>query len=455
MTIKIAYQKAALVTDQLDNQLQQAIKGVPLAQLFLTEILSAIKNKQKFQAVNLWSYALKLYVKRQIFNRQLPKKHWPIIVFITSNSHVKINLPVVDALREKGVDVLFVTTKEKVFQSLHKKGYTVYFILGIKPWGRLKGTLNNTQENSDLIIGYEVIRKNYPKTIYLEKQFSKILKIYRPGYILIGNDNLHEGRLLSIIATQQQIPTGSIQHGSLNTSYPVHGRSLVNEYFVFGAKAKDALVKMGKPAKEIKVSGWPLKSYDRRESQAKENITNKRLILVCLSGPGHSTSHDHHRVIVEAICDSFSLNSYEVLFKLHPKDRKENYLPALQEEGTKVWDNSDLKQQSLDLNDLIMQAEWILTGASTVALEALLQKKKVITIDLMNEYPNIDFIEDGLTIHVTTAAELRAIAFGGAGVETRPKADFQMAVEHYYYRHFDTNYDPAEAISTSIMNRIN
>ena len=43
----------------------------------------------------------------------------------------------------------------------------------------------------------------------------------------------------------------------------------------------------------------------------------------------------------------------------------------------------------------------LLTGSSTVALEAMLLEKPVVTIDYLNEYLNIDFIEEKCTFHVT------------------------------------------------------
>ncbi len=59
--------------------------------------------------------------------------------------------------------------------------------------------------------------------------------------------------------------------------------------------------------------------------------------------------------------------------------------------------------------DWISGIDALITGSSSVAVEAMLLDKPVITIDYNQEYKNVDFIEEGCTIKVTKEIELKNV----------------------------------------------
>ena len=140
---------------------------------------------------------------------------------------------------------------------------------------------------------------------------------------------------------------------------------------------------------------------------------HQKYILLALSGPGHCTSYNHFNEIVDSILEfSENNNDYIIVAKLHRKDNKKNYqkiknkYPSnnlyIFEDGT--------KDMPSNIFDWLRNARLVITGASTVALESMLMKIPVITIDYMDEYKNIDFIDCGATKHVKDRIHLsRAI----------------------------------------------
>src|SRR5690606_15909963 len=76
--------------------------------------------------------------------------------------------------------------------------------------------------------------------------------------------------------------------------------------------------------------------------------------------------------------------------------------------------------------DWLQGIRLLLTGASTVAVEAMLMRVPVITMDFLSELRNVPFIDHGATYHVRTFAELGAtmtIFLRGELLDIQPVVD--------------------------------
>jgi UDP-N-acetylglucosamine 2-epimerase len=136
--------------------------------------------------------------------------------------------------------------------------------------------------------------------------------------------------------------------------------------------------------------------------------------------------------------------------KLHPKDVPENYT-ELNPRKTMILSNRKMEEDFLTYWGILKQSLFVITGSSTSALEASLIGKPVVTIDLLNEYSDVNFIKDGLTLHCTKYGELtnhfRALSSMNFEVDSKIKE----IIGRYYYRYSDENYDPAFLISEEII----
>ena len=132
-------------------------------------------------------------------------------------------------------------------------------------------------------------------------------------------------------------------------------------------------------------------------------------ILIALSGPGHSTSLKHFNMIVlQMLKLTVEYPDYHFVAKLHRKDKLSNYkdLVAMvpQHRLTIVEDG----QLSFGIFDWLKSCNLLITGTSTVAQEAMLLDVPVMTIDLMNEFHDVDFIDQDCTVHITDGNKLGA-----------------------------------------------
>jgi hypothetical protein len=80
-----------------------------------------------------------------------------------------------------------------------------------------------------------------------------------------------------------------------------------------------------------------------------------------------------------------------------------------------------------DIFDWLQGCAALLTGASTVAVEAMLMDVPVVTMDYASEIESADFIQFGATVHVRSGealiAAVRNILARGAPGETRLRAE--------------------------------
>ncbi len=353
----------------------------------------------------------------------------PVLFFPVEPTHIIQFKPVWEIFLKKRKPFLIVTNRIHIFRSL-KQQYPIIFTASFR---RIK----NEQEFKELhllqrqvLTDYELVNQGrLPlKKIHLllqihesnawslSHQLIEIMDLVKPVAIVAGYDITYEGRLLTLLAKDRKISTNCIMHGSI-TGEPLDTMHIVDHFYLFGEAAKKDLISKGTPASQLVVTGAPYLDqieYSNKNIHPllKKNILlteSKPYFLIAMSGPGHSTSYAHFQVILEnlfAIAAKYP--EVQWVIKMHRKDQIENYKEVLNR-------YSDHKIHIVKHNEIgfpksifqwLQGATVLLTGTSTVAVEAMAIGIPVITMDFMKEYKMVDFIDLGSTIHVTNTQQL-------------------------------------------------
>lgn len=350
-----------------------------------------------------------------------------IILYPVEPTHLNQMLPVSSKLpKEK---YLFVTDRLLIYKSLIKIGEICFFI-------------NHTQDKN---IEEKQCRKNYTKeltnfidklvpiskietwvayindllTVHfdnLEEQTKILLSTTKPKKMIVGYDITPEGRLSTLICKELGIESICIQHGSI-AGEPLDGEHIVDNYLLYGEKVKEYLTKIGNNPSILKVFGAPYLDQQNIKIQKQQIIPKLKLnasnktILIALSGPGHCTTYHHFNLIIRSIIE-FAKNhpEYNFVFKLHRKDNKRYYMDILKEfeMNIPVIEFEDINFPR-NIFSWLKEVDVLITGSSTVALEAMLVECPVITIDYLNEYKDIDFIDNNCTFHVKREKEIEGM----------------------------------------------
>ena len=364
------------------------------------------------------------------FNNTLSKAD--IIFLPVEPTHLLRQIPVARILAEKGIGFSFITNRINIYNELWHKGFNVFF-MSMEMDSSTSAThdiselcdqirKNNLKDSNPIVnekvLDFIIIRFEYllHKVLEVVGSIYKYINSMKPSVVVIGNDVTFEGRSTTKICQALGIATTSIMHGSV-AGEPMDSLHIVDNFFLHGKLAKDYLINLGISAENLIVSGDPhidrLKIMEKSchpQIRRKLPIKNGQgYVLLALSGPGHCTSFEHFYKIVNSIVKFSAKNpDIDIIAKLHRKDNKNNYSNIKRRfPGNRlhVVENGR-KGLPRSIYDWLSGCKLVITGASTVAIEAMLMKLPVITVDYMNEYQEVDFIDFGATIHVKTETEL-------------------------------------------------
>ena len=355
-----------------------------------------------------------------------------LLLFPTEPTHLIRHLPIAKILSEKGCQFAFVTNKVEIFKLLKNEGFNVSFLkTGYRKNSQIEKKISDLCEELkkiNLISPTQTIDENVVDFIFLRLQFlfprvlfsfheiMQYLETMKPRVVMVGNDITVEGRFTTKLCKVLGIRTASIMHGSV-AGEPLDGYHIVDNFFLFGKASQDYLTKLGLSDKNLIVTGDPhidnvidLEKTCHPQIKSEHRLKNDQgYVLLALSGPGHCTSFEHFNKIVKSIVKFSAQNpDIDIIAKLHRKDNKENYCKIKQNfPGNRLYVVEDSsKGLPKNIYNWLSGCKLVITGASTVAIEAMLMQVPVITVDYMNEYQNVDFIDLGATIHVKSKTEL-------------------------------------------------
>lgn len=394
-----------------------------------------------------WTEARPRRVRRSAWERGA------VVFWPREPNHAQIQVPVMQALREAGRDSWALTNTPGLLGELRTLGERGQYARNAWPkrtararsdasalvscldeepdtrdWPALRGGAQGPEIAAVL---RQVLKAGLPLVSETVATVSALVEEWAPVALVVGNDLTTEGRVACLEAQLLGLPTVCIQHGTLAEGLH-HSRHVADRFLAFGEAARRLLEGLGVRPEALRVCGNP--EMDRRPSQTGQispalqsrfHLENgSPWVLVALSGPGHSVSHAHHRAVVRALGDcARRMPRVPFVAKLHKKDALGYYQEATQAEGRSLLLGASQNDPGLPSSIL----EWLqgcpvlVTGASGSAIDAMVMGVPVITVDLMDELGEIDFIANGISFHATDTSGLERllsdILAGGAGVK--------------------------------------
>ncbi|HEY1786390.1 MAG TPA: UDP-N-acetylglucosamine 2-epimerase [Pirellulales bacterium] len=262
------------------------------------------------------------------------------------------------------------------------------------------------------------------------------LERFRPKVVVVGNDITIEGRAAVLVAKAAGVKSVVMMHGHVGTNNPLHSLHLADRLVAYGDAHRRVLVALGIAPEAISVCGAPYLDQRPAAGAAVHAAIAKAFslspsdpwVLVATSGPGHSVSLAHHLTLIENLL-ALSARLPEVTFiaKLHRKDNPQYYHDLMAKHPAKrrlMVVRAGSSEVPDNILDWLQGCRAVLTGASMVAIEAMLMRVPVITMDFAHELSGVEFIDAGATRHVRTLAELedrlRAVLAAGDGSAPLP-----------------------------------
>lgn len=412
----------------------------------LSESVLAKKNPAYLSSLQRPSHRLRTWARAvlrrfQFFmeNRSIRKARFDIAFVPINDSHLKAQFPVAKALRERGKQVLFISSRKHYRPIIEGNDFPFFWIddAMLVTGTAFQDVLRWIDDDEIRFL----IKKRRAKIENWEKCFELAIQLFRLRAVIVGNDILAECRVASAISKNHGLPVFCLQHGSMNRCNPIYVESVADRYYVYGDITHQELIELGMDPHKLVVAGAPYleeaTGTRTRESVLQElEPKSERIGLVLLSGPGHSTKKAHWRQIMETLISaSRQFEDVQFVLKLHPKENVNAYREISQE--IIVLDNTSLTCRNLTLCDLLRTCAFVVTGASTSAIEAMIFGKPVFTVDFMQEYSEAELIQAGATIHSSTPQQfvnnIQTFLSGEAHFEST-FASARKFLERFFYQ---------------------
>jgi hypothetical protein len=387
-----------------------------------------------------------------------------VVLWSRDITHNVIFQPVAQAVRDMGVSCRPMSCQAGVFKDLREGDRNSVYTRGawpeavraarragarrasrlaaVGPW-TIPSFPNASAINVEPLVRNTIIRM-LPLASEAVVNARMALESFGAKLLVVGNDLTLEGRAGCRVAAQAGVPSAVFMHGSI-AGDALHSLHCADRVLVCGRIHRRELVQQGVSPERIVVCGAPNLDNRPRQTGNTHPLLESRLglgardpwILVATSGPGHRISHRQHQIIIEQLARlSTALPNVPVVVKLHRKDRLKYYQEVLQHAGRRKMFVVAVDTHGFprDIFEWLEGCRVVLTGASAVAVEAMLMDVPVVTMDFCDEVHGVDFIDAGATTHVCTAEALvdavrEILAAGGSRptVESRVRAYLKEA----------------------------
>ncbi len=243
-------------------------------------------------------------------------------------------------------------------------------------------------------------------------------------------------RCMIAAAAKLDVPLVIIQHGEgLATSDPELFPGMKVAIGVFGEKFADRLMKWGIDRKDIEIIG-PI-AFEEIYSfvQKEQKKTDKILLITTSLIEGNRLSKEEYFQNITSILRQLSVLQKEIVIKLHPAERNfDHYVKIIEKEGWKNMKVTQERGQSV-LYTLINDSDIVVNLYSTVALQAMILGKPVVSMDIV--LPTVPNADDGIWnggIQVTKHDDLTKAAAEALLDPPHWKKKRQETVESYCYK---------------------
>ncbi len=416
--------KSINIIDIYYNQIGRFIAGnLPKDDfLNLNKKLSYL-NRFKNVINNLTSWSFRKYVSGN------KSKQFNCIIHINEISHLREMLPIYNQLN-KSMQVVFLTMNPNTLKVIEKNNLNYINPYDFNKLTRFFSFKKKT--NLDITTLSEILKSLYSFSwfndisTFVKNTFSSFLQsVYtyenifnqiKTDFVIIGNDMTPNGRLFTKIAVLNNIKTFSIQHGNIYNDW-ISQHHIVDTFFTYGNESKNILKEYSKKYTDIVISGSPF--INNIISNRKEvNDQNKKIvqihglldkyILIALSGYSYLTSYNNYVKCLKSLNKLIAdYPKKQFVIKLHPKEKISDYDTISLNQNVKIIkQNNIFNSWKYSIFSWFSGADLLITGSSTCALEAMLMKIPVISIDYENEYSQVSFRKNNISINANDHDEL-------------------------------------------------
>lgn len=413
------------------------------------EIISAPSKKlPRFSDINIAkflnlfsSFLQKFYEKFFVYFKKLPqpiKNKKNIIFFPETRTHIVSALPVIkELLKDNNFAVWVIEPSHKLVEKILKDNKIKYYVLSNFLNGPEKSYINKYYKIKNFYQRYETVLgdkssikyKNIPFSKFIQKElkflFDQMLKNicyqikmvqnvfarFYPDLVVVMTEELPLCKIVVNLANMSDIKSLYIQHGAF-IKHPKHEAVASGKMAVAGSADKDFLINLDTDPDKLVITGRPLfdklarknEIFDKLDIRSKLKINPEKKIILFTTQPlvGLTPLYENITVFRQFLKAVKKLPDVQLIIKLHPLDDESERKKIITQEKFQ----GAVVTKDFNLHSLIYISDVLVTMFSTTALEAMIMKKPVITINFSGKRDVTDYAKDGAAIGVYKKEDL-------------------------------------------------
>ncbi|MAG21778.1 MAG: hypothetical protein CL943_00535 [Candidatus Diapherotrites archaeon] len=259
-----------------------------------------------------------------------------------------------------------------------------------------------------------LFKERFGKMTVLIDAFDFWIKREKPRIIVLWADNLPVERMMALVAKQNNVPTMVVMHGIVSRGpgfVPIYADYLAS----YGKGDKKIFKKLGEDPKKVVPLGAPRfdellhnkkNLHTTHEFYAKNLFDSRKKIVAFAAQPVMKKRAvdflDDKDRINELIIEAFNeLKDVQLVIKPHPAEYLGSYNNVIEALGSRAKVLRDI-----NVYDMLNACELLITGSSTVGLEAMILGTPMIEVKPSKADDNYPYWESGAALKAETGKQL-------------------------------------------------
>lgn len=261
-----------------------------------------------------------------------------------------------------------------------------------------------------------------------------LMFLYRPSVIFVVSEDTVPEKLIISAAITLKIPIIRIQEGIFNSSWcPKQVKA--DKFAVMGDFSSNQLIECGVLRDKIEITGQPRfdglhklkKNHNKKTMIEKLGLAGDKKIVVLATQP---VNECENRALLCCVYNTIKeFPDIQLIVKPHPVE-----LTDLHENLAKITSINNCIICHDNIHELLNVCDALITIHSTVALEAMLFGKPVITINLTGQKDRIAYAQEGAAIGIYSE-DMLALALKNALYNDEVRNNLVHSQEKFSYEY--------------------
>jgi glycosyltransferase involved in cell wall biosynthesis len=377
------------------------------------------------ESLALAHHLLKVFLDARIRwqNRSISRARnagFNVLALLGSGIYAASALPVLERIRDSG-RVLLIPLDHKVDRFLAQQSWSSIILSDYMPEPRrpivhrarrdLQRAVQMLLKQTDLWSLFRVDRVDLtqvarpiiqtllqvrlPMALPVLEGLQAIIQRQRPQLILSVPDRQWRAKAAIEFGRREHIPSLTIQ-AAVISRHPRYDMIVADRVAVIGDLSRRLWEEHGIPAEKLVVTGAPRFDVKYRldpgapeRIRAALGVPSGKPIITFATQPLPATVVERNTKNVVRAAKRFP--DHQLVFKVHPREEPARYRRLL----GKLEVDKIIITQDVDLNALLQASALVVTGFSTVALEAMAYDRPVLIVNLTGEPDPVDYVSSG------------------------------------------------------------